>query len=84
MVELKLIFVPYIVGATLSGKRRYCRGLLMINEDGASELVVSKCDSFLHMMLVLAHELAHLVAYRLVSNAVARNLIDEKVDKYLR
>ena len=81
---MRLILVPYIVGATLGGRRRYCRGLLMINEDGSSEVVVSRCDSFMHMMLVMFHELAHLAAYRLVSNVVARNLIDGKIDKYLR
>ncbi|MDQ1279529.1 MAG: hypothetical protein QG670_791 [Thermoproteota archaeon] len=56
----------------------------MINEDGTSEVVVSKCDSFLHMILVVFHELAHLAVYRLVSNVAARSLIDDRVDKFLR
>ena len=81
---MKLVLVPYIVGATFSGRQKYCRGLLIINEDNTSEVVVSKCDSFPHMMLVVFHELVHLAVYRLVSNLVARNLIDDKVDKYLR
>ena len=81
---MKLVLVPYIVGATFRGRRKYCRGLLIINEDNTSEVVVSKCYSFPHMMLVVFHELVHLAVYRLVSNLVARNLIDDKVDKYLR
>ena len=81
---MKLILVPYIVAATFRGRQNYCKGLLIINEDNTSEVVVSTCDSFLHIVLVVFHELIHLATYRLISNLTARNLIDDKLDKYLR
>lgn len=85
MVELKLILVPYIVAAIFGDEKKYCKGLLIINEDNTSEIVVSKCDSFPHIVLIIFHELVHLVIYRLISNLVVRNRIDDRLDKkYLR
>ena len=84
VVELKLILVPYIVAARLEGIKRYCKGLLIINEDNTSEVVVSTCNTFPLIVLVVFHELLHLVVYRLISNLAARNMIDDRLDKYLR
>ena len=81
---MRLILVPYIVAATIRGKQRYCKGLLIINEDNTSDVVVSTCDSFSHIVLVVFHELIHLAMYRLIRNLAARNIIDDRLDKYLR
>ena len=84
MVELKVFLVPYIIAATVIGKRKYCKGLLVINEDNTSEIVISTCNSFPGMLLVVFHELVHLALYRFIGNLAIRNLIDDRVDRYLR
>ena len=66
------------------GKRKYCKGLMVINEDGTSEIVISTCNSFPGMLLVLFHELVHLALYRFIGNLAIRNLIDDGVHRYLR
>jgi hypothetical protein len=73
-LKLKLILVPYIVAAKVrGGRRRYCKGLLIINEDNTSTVVVSRYNTCLRKVLIVFHELLHLAMYRLIRNLAARN-----------